>query len=57
MVFKSEKEFQTAYLKELTKKCACVRNIPDIWYTKKPFDAFWCMKGKWLALEFKIEKA
>ena len=57
MVFKSEKEFQTAYLKGLAKKCAFVRNIPDIWYTKKPFDAFWCMKGTWLALEFKIEKA
>ena len=57
MVFKSEKEFQTAYLKELAKKWAFVRNIPDIWNTKKPFDAFWCMLGKGLALEFKIDKA
>lgn len=57
MVFKSEKEFQTAYLKELAKKWAFVRNIPDIWNTKKPFDAFWCMKWKGLALEFKIDKA
>lgn len=57
MVFKSEKEFQTAYLKELTKKWAFVRNIPDIWNTKKPFDAFWCIKWKGLALEFKIDKA
>lgn len=57
MVFKSEKEFQTAYLKKLAKKWAFVRNIPDIWNTKKPFDAFWCMNGKGLALEFKIDKA
>lgn len=57
MVFKSEKEFQTAYLKGLTKKWAFVRNIPDIWNTKKPFDAFWCIKWKGLALEFKIDKA
>lgn len=57
MVFKSEKEFQIAYLKGLTKKWAFVRNIPDIWNTKKPFDAFWCIKWKGLALEFKIDKA
>lgn len=55
--FNSEKEFQTWFIKWLEGKWFYVRNIPDIWNTKKPFDLFWCFDWMGHAFELKIDKS
>lgn len=55
-MFKSELEFQTAFIKVVRKEWMYVRNISDIGNVKKPFDAFWTYKWKWIAMEYKIVK-
>lgn len=55
--FKSEFEFQSALIKRLKAMGMYCRNIPDIGNTKKPFDVSINYKGKWGALELKIDKA
>lgn len=54
--FNSEKEFQTRFIKYLGRKGFYVRNIPDIWNTKKPFDLFGCFDSVGHAFELKIDK-
>lgn len=36
--YKSEKDFQSAFIKRLQSEGIYVRNIPDIGNTRKPFD-------------------
>lgn len=55
-MFNSELEFQSALIKRLKRMWMYVRNIPDIWNTKKPFDISVNYKWKWWALELKIVK-
>lgn len=53
--FNNELEFQTWLIKDMKMLWAYVRNIPDIWMTRKPFDVSANYLGKWLALELKID--
>lgn len=56
MTYKSEKEFQTALIKRFQKEWFYIRNIPDIWNTKKPFDISANYKWHWGAFELKYVK-
>lgn len=55
--FKTELEFQTALVKRLKNMGMYVRNIPDIGNVRKPFDLSVNYRGKWWALELKIDHA
>ena len=52
-MYKNEKEFQAAYIKQLKEDWYRVYKLPDIGYTLKPFDIVALKDGKALAIELK----
>ena len=52
-VFKNEKEFQSAFIKDLKEDGYWVYKFPDIGYTLKPFDLIALKDGKITAIELK----
>lgn len=51
--YNSEREFVTAYLKDMKENGEWVYKLPDLWFTLKPFDVISIKEWVPYAIEFK----